>query len=61
MPASLGTNVAKFLSEVSGNAGKSTISPVPGTTILSLSGRPLSSSLKNIQSSGPDLRPPASA
>ena len=41
MPAFLGTNAAKFLARASGNAGKRSISPVPGTTVLSLSGHPL--------------------
>jgi len=57
MPAFLGTNAAKFLARVSGNAGKGTRSPVPGAIVLSLSGRPptqtLSCSLESSQSYWP--------
>jgi len=57
MCAFLGTNAAKFLARVSGNAGKSIRSLVPGTTVSSLSGHPptltLSCSLESSQSYWP--------
>jgi hypothetical protein len=48
-----GTNAAKFLARVSEVLEKALGSPVPGTSILSLSGHPLGSSLEIAKAPGP--------
>jgi len=48
-----GTNAAKFLARVSEMLEKALGSPVPGTSILSLSGHPLGSSLEIAKATGP--------